>query len=141
MDAVKNTTNRRAYVELTAYWGNDDAESTIKIGPHQWREIQDGGDYSRRGWGWYEGRRFSVSWSFGGKEFSIGADDGMECVLGRPISDLIVQVSPPIGDDTQGSKKIDVWLIADSFVCEPGVSGMQIGETSGLDMSRYNIVA
>jgi hypothetical protein len=41
----------------------------------------------------------------------------------------------------QGIKKIDVWLIADRFVCEPSVSGMQIGEIGWLDMSLYNIVA
>lgn len=31
-------------------------------------------------------------------------------------------------------KKMDVWVIADTFVCEPYVGGTQIGEAGTLDM-------
>jgi hypothetical protein len=38
-------------------------------------------------------------------------------------------------------KKTDVWVIAERFVCEAGLGGMQIGEARSLDMNQYNVVA
>jgi len=83
------TCNRRAYVELTVYWGNDDAESTIKISPRRWKQIQEGAQYETSAWGYYEGTRFSVYWHFSGGVFSIGGDDYAEWVRERPVSDLL----------------------------------------------------
>lgn len=34
----------------------------------------------------------------------------------------------------------DVWIIADSFVCEAGLGGLMLGEVTKLDMSKYNVV-
>jgi hypothetical protein len=90
----KKTGKRRESVVLTAYWGNDDAESTIKVSPSKWHEIEQGGEYCTRGWGWYEGARFSVGWRFASTEFSIDGIDGAQCVLESPIVELIVQVAP-----------------------------------------------
>lgn len=36
--------------------------------------------------------------------------------------------------------RIDVWLVADRFVCEAYLGGMQIGEAAKLDMTQYNVV-
>ena len=36
--------------------------------------------------------------------------------------------------------KPDVWVIGESFVTEPGLGGMQIGEVSQLDMNQFNVI-
>jgi len=51
-----------------------------------------------RAWAWYEGRRFSVAWRFAGGEISIDGDDGMECVVDLPVSELVAQTTT-IGRD------------------------------------------
>ncbi len=89
----KRATRRRAYVELTAFWGNDDAESTTKVSRRRWKEIQDGAEYSTVAWSWYEGRRSSVLWRFAGGEVSIDGEDGMQCVVDLPVGELIVEIT------------------------------------------------
>ena len=37
-------------------------------------------------------------------------------------------------------KKAEVWVIGKSFVMEPYLGGMQIGEVSKLDMNQYSVV-
>ena len=91
---AQKTGKRRAHVELRAFWGNDDAESTITISRRQWKEIQEGTEYATTAWGWYEGSRFAVAWSFAGGRVSIDGEDGMQCVVDLPVSELIVQTSP-----------------------------------------------
>lgn len=92
------TVKRRAHIELTAYWGNDDAESTIKVSRARWKKIQDGAVYVTSAWGWYEGSRFSVAWCFSNGEVTINGDVGMQCVVDLPVSELIVQVMPLTGN-------------------------------------------
>jgi hypothetical protein len=36
--------------------------------------------------------------------------------------------------------KIDVWVVADAFVCEAYLGGKQVGEVEALDMELYNVV-
>lgn len=88
----RKSANRRVYVELTAYWGNDDAESTIKVSRRRWQSIQDGSSYETSAWGWYEGGRFSVAWRFSGALVTIDGEDGMQCAVDLPVSDLIVHL-------------------------------------------------
>lgn len=90
---MKTETKPRIYVELTAVWGNDDAESSIKVSRRRWKEIQEGGEYTTSAWSWYEGRRFSVAWHFADGQLSIHGEDGMECVIDEPIEELIVQTT------------------------------------------------
>jgi hypothetical protein len=33
------------FVEITAYWGHDDAESTIKLSPRKWEKIKAGAQF------------------------------------------------------------------------------------------------
>jgi hypothetical protein len=87
----KKATKPRIYVELTAVWGNDDADSAIKVSRRRWKQIQDGAEYETSTWSWYEGKRYSVSWHFSGGEVSVCGEDGMECVVGMPVAELIVQ--------------------------------------------------
>ena len=75
-------------VILRALWGNDDADSTTKISLRQWKRIQAGEEFEKQGWGYYEGRRFSVGWRFKGGEVFIASDE-MECFQG-PIEELFV---------------------------------------------------
>lgn len=91
----------RIYLEITAYWGNDDAESSIKVSRRRWAAIQDGASFSTTAWSFYEGGRFLVTWRFAGGEVSIDGDDGMVCVLDLPVSELVVQTLP---DQRSGSK-------------------------------------
>jgi hypothetical protein len=90
MTKVRRT--RRVYVEVTAYWGNDDAESSIKLSRRRWNAILNGDEYTKSTWSWYEGKRSPVTWSFLNGSVSLDGEDGMQCVLERPACDLIVRV-------------------------------------------------
>lgn len=87
------TKERRVLVEVKAYWGNDDAESTIKISRRRWSAILNGDEYIKTTWSWYEGKRSPVTWSFANGSVSIDGEDGMQCVLDQPASDLFVCLS------------------------------------------------
>ena len=43
-------------IELTACWGNDDAESTIKLSKSKWKSIQTGAQFQKNAWSYYEGQ-------------------------------------------------------------------------------------
>lgn len=83
---------QRVYVEITTYWGNDDAESTIKLSRRRWQEILDGADYTTTAWSWYEGKRYSVAWSFANGNVSIDGEDGKQCVVDLPVSSLFARI-------------------------------------------------
>jgi len=70
-------------------WGNDDAESTIKISASEWKRIQAGEEYERNGWGYYEGQRFSVYWRFKDRTVTISGGD-RECIINDPLENLYV---------------------------------------------------
>jgi len=96
MDTKKKTVKR---VSLRAFWGNDDAESEIRLPLSKWKKILDGLEYKKGGYAWYEGRRFHVVWRFnkpnkrGSKDnFSIDADDGSECIADRSLSNIYVRI-------------------------------------------------
>ena len=76
-------------IELTAYWGGDCATSSIKISPKQWKQIKQGGEYYKRTWGYSDGQRFSVSWTFENGLYSIDGEDGMQCVVEEAIDELV----------------------------------------------------
>lgn len=80
----------KVFVEIKAYWGNDDAESTIKVSRRQWRAIEAGGSYQKNAWSYYEGRRHAVRWSFSRGQVNIDGEDAMQCIVDRPLDDLIV---------------------------------------------------
>jgi hypothetical protein len=89
----KKSRESRVHVELTARWGNDDAESSIKMSRSRWMAIQDGAEFVTVAWGWYEGRRFPVVWRFARGEVSIDGEDGMQCVVDGVLCDLFVQLA------------------------------------------------
>ena len=95
----KNRSKPRVYVELTAYWGNDDVDSTIKLSRRRWKQIQEGASYSQCSSAWYEGSSFSVDWHFYEGEVSIYGEDAMECVVGLPVSNLVVNINNPEEND------------------------------------------
>ena len=89
---MKRSNNPRDYVELTAFWGNDDAESTIKVSRRRWKAICSGAEYWTSAWSWYEGKRDSVAWSFTDGNVTISGKDGRQCKVKNPVDELIVQV-------------------------------------------------
>ena len=76
-------------VELRALWGNDDAESTIKISSRQWKKIQAGEEFEKSAWAYYEGKRFSIYWRFKNRKVTISGGD-MECIIDDPLENLYV---------------------------------------------------
>ena len=90
---TQRTKTVRRYVTLIACWGNDDADSTIKISPRQWSAIQAGESYERGAWGYYEGGRQHVLWSFEDRLVSVfpSDSDGGEHIVDAPLDELIVQ--------------------------------------------------
>ena len=82
-------------VTLTAFWGNGDAQSSFRMPASKWKKVQDGLPYTRNTYGWYEGKRQCVTWSFNYREDKIGrycvdGEDGRQCVVDGDISYIFV---------------------------------------------------
>ena len=80
----------KSKTQVTAYWGNDDAESTIKMSSARLAALLNGGSHAQNAWGYYEGRRFSVRWTISEGTVNIDGDDGKQCVLEGALDELIV---------------------------------------------------
>jgi hypothetical protein len=78
-------------VRVTAYWGNDDAESSIELITDVWNEIQNGAEYSVTSESWYEGESESVTWLFNKGLVSIDGEDCRQCLVEETLSALIVE--------------------------------------------------
>ena len=76
-------------IVIRSLWGNDDADSTIKISPQQWKKIQKEDEFEKQGWGYYEGQRFSVCWYFNNGKVTISGCD-RECLINDPIENLFI---------------------------------------------------
>lgn len=76
-------------IELISYWGDGSGSSTIKISPKQWESIKQGGEFSKSTWGYADGKRFCVFWTFDNGLYSIDGDDGMQCVVEEAIDELV----------------------------------------------------
>ena len=79
------------FIELTAYWGNDDADSTIKVSRKKWEQIKAGAQFQKSAKSYYEGRSYDVVWQFSSGKVLISGDDGMMCADGLPVEDLILR--------------------------------------------------
>ena len=80
----------KARITVTAYWGNDDAESSISLSLDQWRSIQEGGVHAAHSESWYEGQCEEVIWSFANGLVTIDGEDGRQCIINTPLSELYV---------------------------------------------------
>ena len=79
----------RTRIQLTAVWGNDDARSSVLVSRRRWTAIQNGAEYTVNSSSSYEGKRYKVVWRFANRQVSIDGEDGMECVVGLPLSELV----------------------------------------------------
>jgi hypothetical protein len=79
----------RTRIQLTAVWGNDDAQSSVLVSRRRWTAIQNGAEYTVNSSSSYEGKRYKVVWRFADRQVSIDGEDGMECVVGLPLSELV----------------------------------------------------
>ena len=82
----------RVYIELSAWWGNDDVSTSIRISRRRWKAIQEGAEYEASSTSWYEGKRYSNGWSFSDAKVSIYGGDGMDCVVDLPVNELNVYI-------------------------------------------------
>jgi hypothetical protein len=75
----------RRPVSIRRWWGNDDAEATVKLTPHQWRRICAGDQVEASTWSWYEGKRERVTFRFNFPErgnLYVSGNDGADHFLG-----------------------------------------------------------
>lgn len=86
---VENESKKK--ISVTAYWGNDDAESTISLTPEQWLSIQNGGEHIEHSESWYEGESAEVTWSFANGLVTIAGEGGAQWLLDSPVSELRVE--------------------------------------------------
>jgi len=82
-----------ALIEFTIFWGNDDADSSIKLSSSNWEKIQLGAGFEKPAWSYYEGKRSRVCWVFKNKHFSVYGEDGEQFICDEPIEQLIQQTS------------------------------------------------
>ena len=78
-------------VVLKAYWGNDDAESSIKISAKKWEQIKAGAQFQKTAKSYYEGQKYNVTWSFANRVVSIDGEDGGQYIVELPVQEWIVQ--------------------------------------------------
>lgn len=83
------------FVELTAYWGNSDANCTIKVSAKKWEQIKAGAQFQKKAKSYYEGQSYDVAWSFSDGVVSIDGEDGMQCVADLPVEVLILHQLKP----------------------------------------------
>ena len=83
------------FVELTACWGNYDADSTIKVTTKKLEEIKAGAQFQKTAKSYYEGQGYDVTWSFANGVVSIDGEDGMQCVVDLPVEELILHQLKP----------------------------------------------
>lgn len=89
---MSNKTKPRIYVQLRAVWGNDDAESTIKISRRRWEALRAGKEEEFDASSWYEGRRYDVTWRFKSGRVWIDGGGGRECAVDWSVDDLYVSI-------------------------------------------------
>lgn len=77
-------------ISVTAYWSEDDAESTLVLDDVDWAAIKGGANKVFRSKAFYEGEEFEVEWSFDNSCFSVDSFDGRQCVLDGAIQDLVI---------------------------------------------------
>ena len=85
---------KRIHIELLARWGNDDAESRIRISRRRWSAIQNGEAYEVRATSTYEGKRYPGVGRFAQGQGSIDGEQGLECVADLPVTALIAPTVP-----------------------------------------------
>jgi len=84
---------KRNMVSLTAVWGNDDAESTVRISLSHWKRLVSGSAFTKNAWAWYEGRRYQAQWVFKNGCVTIHGPDAAVHVVDLPLDELFVQES------------------------------------------------
>ena len=77
-------------VSVTAYWSEDDAESTLVLSDADWAALSVGATQVFQSKGFYEGEEFDVEWSFSNSYFCINGFDGRQCVVDETIQDLVI---------------------------------------------------
>lgn len=87
-----STRKERIYVYLTAFWGNDDAESTIKMSRRQWQKIMNGDSYETTSKSYYEGEKFEIEWSFCNNKISIWDHEGANRIEGASLDELMISI-------------------------------------------------
>tara|TARA_B100000470_G_scaffold79960_1_gene61546 strand:- start:72 stop:377 length:306 start_codon:yes stop_codon:yes gene_type:complete len=80
----------RVYIELSAWWGNGDVGTSIRVSRRRWKAIQEGAEYEASSTSWYEGMRYSNGWTFADAKVNINGEDGMQCVVDLPVEELYV---------------------------------------------------
>jgi hypothetical protein len=91
---MKNKTtkpNAQIEIELTVFWGNDDAESIITLSHVEWKRIKEGAKDEISASSWYEGEEYDVVWRFSNAKLTVYGDGGAEHVCELPVEELIVR--------------------------------------------------
>jgi hypothetical protein len=66
---------KRIYVEITEFWSDGCACSTIKMSRRQWAKILNGEEYERCTTSYYDGQRSYVDWLFKDAKLTINGGD------------------------------------------------------------------
>lgn len=87
---MKKMNPKIRHIQLRAVWGNDDAESSIKISLSKWHNIQNGAEYHKSTWSYYEGKRYHCEWSFANGLVTVEGDESEERLKDAPLDKLFV---------------------------------------------------
>lgn len=100
-----------APITLTAVWGNDDAESEIRVSRKNWVRICCGDGLTRVASRWYEGKRFCTYWNIVDRKVGVTNNEGGDCFLGN-LEDLYVWdndlgklIEPPAEEGVRVAKR------------------------------------
>ena len=79
---------KRTHVQVTTFWGNEDAVACIKVSRRRWSTILKGESYETRSYSYYEGTRSIVLWCFEKSKLTIVGADNVEYVNGIDVTKL-----------------------------------------------------
>lgn len=75
---------------LKAYWGNDDAESTLTLSSDEWEPVNRGERLEKTATAIHEGVEETVTWVIQDREVTIIGGDASQKMLAWPLNELIV---------------------------------------------------
>ena len=78
-------------IEMTAFWGNDDASSTITVSSDMYSQLLEGAHTTINAESWYEGLAYEVVWFFSDGCVSIIGGDGEHHLIDLDIQKLIIE--------------------------------------------------
>ena len=93
MNEQQNIKPKKVYVEISEFWADGCAISTLKISRRTWSKILAGERYEKSVSAYYDGARSTVDWIFENRKLSIIGDDSTYHVENYGVDYLSIRIT------------------------------------------------